>query len=207
MEIFFCTACEAGLLFGDRRCDHCGGIVGTSRSPNGAEKPLPTRRARVRAFFESQAGLSLTTLVVFLGLGIAMVPMGRNPAHLQPLLLAGPMALADVDVTPVSRRTSGGRTNFDVNKESKPLLDGGESIIDPASAISQIGMPRMNLLTGVPKTARWCLASPRSAVSLACRGKPVPVCFRSPGVIEFEAAAGSASSSQTSLSGMSPNPT
>jgi hypothetical protein len=83
MKVFFCTACEAGLVFGDRRCEHCGELVGTPQSLQAADMPVPTRLARVGAFFESQAGLSLATLVVFLGLGIALVPVGWNYERLQ----------------------------------------------------------------------------------------------------------------------------
>jgi hypothetical protein len=83
MKVFFCTACEAGLVFGDQRCDHCGEIVGTPQSLNAAEALSPTRLARIGAFFESQAGLSLTTLLIFLGLGIALVPVGWNYERLQ----------------------------------------------------------------------------------------------------------------------------
>jgi hypothetical protein len=55
MKVFFCTACEAGLVFGDRRCEHCGELVGTPQSLQAADMPVPTRLARVGAFFESQA--------------------------------------------------------------------------------------------------------------------------------------------------------
>ena len=83
MKVFFCTACEAGLVFGDQRCDHCGEMVGPPQSLDAPETPAPTRLARIGAFFESQAGLSLTALVVFLGLGIALAPVSWNYAHLQ----------------------------------------------------------------------------------------------------------------------------
>ena len=75
MKVFFCTACEAGLVFGDQRCDHCGEILGAAQSPQTASGSPPTRLARIGTFFESQAGLSLTTLLIFLGLGIALVPV------------------------------------------------------------------------------------------------------------------------------------
>ena len=66
MKVFFCTACEAGLVFGDQRCDHCGEILGAAQSPQAASGSPPPRLARIGTFFESQAGLSLTTLLVFL---------------------------------------------------------------------------------------------------------------------------------------------
>jgi hypothetical protein len=83
MKVFFCTACEAGLLFGHQCCEHCGEIVGTPQSLDAAETPAPTRLARIGAFFESQTGLSLTTLAVLLGLGIALVPVGWSYANLE----------------------------------------------------------------------------------------------------------------------------
>jgi hypothetical protein len=83
MKVFFCTACEAGLVFGDRRCEHCGELAGTPQLLQAADLPARTHLARVGAFFESQAGLSLATLVVFLGLGIALVPVGWNYERLQ----------------------------------------------------------------------------------------------------------------------------
>jgi hypothetical protein len=83
MKVFFCTACEAGLVFGDRRCEHCGELAGTPQSLQAPPTTASTRLARVGAFFESQAGLSLATLVVFLGLGIALVPVGWNYERLQ----------------------------------------------------------------------------------------------------------------------------
>jgi hypothetical protein len=83
MKVFFCTACEAGLVFGDRRCEHCGELAGTPQSLHAAPTAAPTRLARIGAFFESQAGLSLATLMVFLGLGIALVPVGWTYARMQ----------------------------------------------------------------------------------------------------------------------------
>jgi hypothetical protein len=83
MEVFFCTACEGGLLFGDRRCAHCGVLAGSPQSLQLPDMAAPTRLARIGAFFASQAGLSLATLLIFLGLGIGLVPLGWNYAHLQ----------------------------------------------------------------------------------------------------------------------------
>jgi hypothetical protein len=83
MEVFFCTACEAGLVFGDRRCEHCGELAGTPQSLQAVSVAAPTWLARMGAFFESQAGLSLATLLIFLGLGIGLVPVGWTYARMQ----------------------------------------------------------------------------------------------------------------------------
>ena len=84
LKVYFCTACDLGLVFGRRRCRACG-------EPVGGGKPLqrrePTwwssRSAWLSAFFGSQASLSLATLMVFLGLGIALVPAGWSYALMQ----------------------------------------------------------------------------------------------------------------------------
>ena len=91
MKVFFCTACEAGLVFGDQRCDHCGEILGAAQSPQAASGSPPTRLARIGTFFESQAGLSLTTLLVFLGLGIALVPVSCTYARMQQVQVRVPV--------------------------------------------------------------------------------------------------------------------
>lgn len=92
MKVFFCTACEAGLVFGDQRCDHCGEIFGAAQSPQTASGSPPTRLARIGAFFESQAVLSLTTLLIFLGLGIALVPVSCTYARMQQVHVPAPGA-------------------------------------------------------------------------------------------------------------------
>ena len=91
MQVFFCTACEAGLVFGDQRCDHCGEILGAAQSPQTASGSPPTRLARIGTFFESQAGLSLTTLLIFLGLGIALVPVSCTYARMQQVQVRVPV--------------------------------------------------------------------------------------------------------------------
>lgn len=83
MQVYFCTACEGGLLFGDRRCAHCGELAGSPQSLQLPKVPAPTRLARIGAFFESQAGLSLATLLIFLGLGIGLVPVSWTYAQMQ----------------------------------------------------------------------------------------------------------------------------
>lgn len=92
MKVFFCTACEAGLVFGDQRCEHCGERVGIPQSLRAAPAPAPTRLARLGAIFESQAGLSLATLLIFLGLGIALVPVSWTYARMQQMHAPAPGA-------------------------------------------------------------------------------------------------------------------
>lgn len=83
MRAFFCTACDAGLVFGRRSCPECGARVGP-----GQAAALPVRKgwfplSGLGAFLASQAGLSLATLMVFLGLAIALAPVGWTYAHMQ----------------------------------------------------------------------------------------------------------------------------
>jgi hypothetical protein len=85
MTVVSCTACEAGLFSGDRRCVHCGEMIRTAPSRQSASTPAATPLVRIASFFGTQAGLSLSTLVVFIGLGLgsALVPAKVNPPRLQ----------------------------------------------------------------------------------------------------------------------------
>lgn len=111
MKVFFCTACEAGLVFGDQRCDYCGEIAGASQSLFVAEAATPTRLARIGAFFESQAGLCLATLLIFLGLGIALVPVSWTYARMQQVHTTAPGTAAK-PVTESSVKCSGLKVFF-----------------------------------------------------------------------------------------------
>lgn len=95
MQVFYCTACEGGLVFGDRRCEHCGELAGSPQSLQWPRVPAPTRLARIGAFFESQAGLSLATLLIFLGLGIGLVPVSWTYAQMQQTHAPAPASGAD----------------------------------------------------------------------------------------------------------------
>ncbi len=83
MNVFFCTRCDAGLVFGRRRCRQCGARAGTGQAalPSSGRRRfgLPT----LSDFFASQASLTLATLLVLLGLGIALAPVGWSYAWMQ----------------------------------------------------------------------------------------------------------------------------
>lgn len=83
MKVYFCTCCDAGLVFGRRRCRHCGERVGVSQHLPAGLPGWRSRFTRLGEFFASQASLSLATLLVFLGLGIALVPAGWSYALMQ----------------------------------------------------------------------------------------------------------------------------
>ncbi len=77
MQVFFCTTCDAGLVFGRRRCRHCGVRLPAGGGARYASPRSPSLRfARLGGFFASQASLSLITLLLLLGLGIALAPAG-----------------------------------------------------------------------------------------------------------------------------------
>jgi hypothetical protein len=83
MQVFFCTGCSAGLVFGRRRCLRCGLRVGPGQTPPPLPRSWPARLAGISAFFESQASLSLVTLLMLQGLAIALAPAGWRYWQLQ----------------------------------------------------------------------------------------------------------------------------
>jgi hypothetical protein len=83
MKAFYCTACGHGLVFGSRDRESCPASAEEGGAPTQASPAGPSKLARLSAFFASQASLSLITLLVFLGLGVALAPAGWSYARMQ----------------------------------------------------------------------------------------------------------------------------
>ena len=85
MKVSLCLACQTGLVFGAQACNHCGRLVKAAEAPDVApKKGWHARLLAISSFFESQASLTLATLLILLGLGIALVPVGWNYARVGP---------------------------------------------------------------------------------------------------------------------------
>ena len=86
MKVSLCTACQAGLVIGMQACNQCAGRALDVNEAVAAEKQSAWRKwlSAIGSFFESQASLSLVTLLIFLGLGIALAPVGWNYSHGEP---------------------------------------------------------------------------------------------------------------------------
>lgn len=82
MSILFCTVCGHRMTSDSPFCEECG----TPVSAKSAAKlciPPPTQVSRLSTFFASQATLCLFTLLIFLGLVVALAPAGWRYAGLQ----------------------------------------------------------------------------------------------------------------------------
>jgi hypothetical protein len=82
MSLLFCKSCGRCVEINSPFCDECGtptatGLPGTLRRGS-----LP-QMGRVTTFFASQATLCLFTLLTFLGLAVALAPVGWRYASLQ----------------------------------------------------------------------------------------------------------------------------
>lgn len=80
----FCSACGSQLSIGGGFCEQCGAPTATAtNSPLGSSMQLPGQISSMTRFFASQAMLCLFTLLVFLGLVVALAPAGWRYASLQ----------------------------------------------------------------------------------------------------------------------------
>lgn len=82
MSFAFCKACGHTVPPSGTYCDQCGASIAHNSltSPHRTSKPLA---GGVSNFFASQATLCLFTLLVFLGLVVALAPAGWRYASLQ----------------------------------------------------------------------------------------------------------------------------
>lgn len=82
MNTLFCRACGHSIGSGSRFCGACGMQAAVELPINIAGMQQP-RLGRMSTFFASQATLCLFTLLVFLGLVVALAPAGWRYANLQ----------------------------------------------------------------------------------------------------------------------------
>lgn len=82
MSCLFCKSCGHRLPADSPFCEECGVSTGTEL-PMSLRKGLLPQVSRITTFFASQATLCLFTLLVFLGLVIALAPAGWRYASLQ----------------------------------------------------------------------------------------------------------------------------
>ena len=82
MSTLFCRACGHNMGANGRFCGACGVQAAVELPMDIAELQQP-RLGRMSAFFASQATLCLFTLLVFLGLVVALAPAGWRYANLQ----------------------------------------------------------------------------------------------------------------------------
>lgn len=105
MSFSFCTSCGHRLAPGSSICEECKTAVGAG-FPIVFQKDLPSPGGRLAAFFASQATLCLFTLMVFLGLVVALAPAGWRYASVQLKSGSGPAATSNdtrslgVSITP-----------------------------------------------------------------------------------------------------------
>lgn len=95
MSRIFCTACGRSMSIDSAFCEACGEAQKHAVVP----AALPTRSnlvASINQFFASQATLCLFTLLIFLGLAIALTPAGWRYVSLQ-LKPGGTQLTATVD--------------------------------------------------------------------------------------------------------------
>jgi hypothetical protein len=82
MSSAFCTVCGHRMTSDSPFCEECG-IPVSAKSAAKLCSPPPTQVIRFSTFFASQATLCLFTLLVFLGLVVALAPAGWRYASLQ----------------------------------------------------------------------------------------------------------------------------
>lgn len=82
MSLLFCRVCKVQLAANAFFCEHCGAST-SSASPTVTRGQTPPGGGRLSTFFASQATLCLFTLLVFLGLAVALAPAGWRYANLQ----------------------------------------------------------------------------------------------------------------------------
>ena len=82
MAFPICKSCGNLITLNSEFCEECGAAVSTESSSllRGGSQP---QIGRVTTFFASQAALCLFTLLVFLGLVVALAPAGWRYASLQ----------------------------------------------------------------------------------------------------------------------------
>ena len=82
MSISFCTVCSHRMTSDSPFCEECGTPVSAKSAAKLGILP-PIQVSRFSTFFASQATLCLFTLLVFLGLVVALAPAGWRYASLQ----------------------------------------------------------------------------------------------------------------------------
>lgn len=89
MRLLFCNLCGYRMASDSQFCEGCGASSAT-QLPVASRLHRPSKVSRTTAFFASQATLCLFTLLVFLGLAVALAPAGWRYASLQLQSGSGP---------------------------------------------------------------------------------------------------------------------
>ena len=82
MSSSFCTVCGHHMTFNALFCEACGANAAAGL-PAKSQVRLPPHLPGIGSFFASQAALCLFTLLIFLGLVVALSPAGWRYASLQ----------------------------------------------------------------------------------------------------------------------------